>query len=116
MQKRDAPAALAARRGGDDFIDAEQRLAGNTRVMPRRLRTVGAVFGTAAGLDRQQGRQLDRIGSVVLAVHLLGAEQQIVERQREQRLDRIDVDAAPGVTAAKRRGDGCSFGEGHASG
>src|SRR5690606_11536924 len=49
------------------------------------LRAVFAVFGTGTGLDGQQRAQLHFVGVEVLAVHGLGAEQQIIERQGEQR-------------------------------
>ena len=52
-----------------------------------RLWAVGAIFGAAAGFDRQQRGQLD-VGRVeMLAVHLLGTKEQLGEGQLEQRLD-----------------------------
>jgi hypothetical protein len=54
-------------------------------VVAYRLRAVAAVFLAAAGLDRQQRRQLHLVGVEVLAVDLLGAEDQVVEGQLEQR-------------------------------
>ena len=59
-------------------------------VVARRLRAVRAVLGAAAGLDRQQRRELDGIGGVMRAVRLLRPEQELGERQLEQRLDRGD--------------------------
>jgi len=50
------------------------------------LGTVAAVLGTAAGLHGEQGGTLDRIGVEVFPVHLLGAEDQVHERQIEQGL------------------------------
>ena len=41
------------------------------------LRTVGAVFGTATGLDAQQGAELDVGGVEILAVDGLGAPDQL---------------------------------------
>jgi hypothetical protein len=62
MQKRVAPSALAA----------------------CRLRAVGTILGTAAGLDRQQRRHLDGVRIVVVAMHTLGTRDQVVERRRKQ--------------------------------
>jgi hypothetical protein len=72
----------------NDFLDIQQRLALGLAVM-RRLRAVAAVLRTATGLDRQQGRQLDGIGGMILPMHFLGAEQQIVEWQFEQADDGV---------------------------
>src|SRR3546814_16147670 len=56
-------------------------------VVALRLRAVGAVLGAAAGLDRQQGADLDFGGVEMRAVHAGGTEQQLGERQVEQVLD-----------------------------
>jgi hypothetical protein len=101
MQKRVAPLSLAALAAADDRLDIQQRLALGLAVM-RRLRAVAAVLGTAAGLDRQQGRQLDGIGGVILPMHFLGAEQQLVEGQFEQ------ADDGVGGPAQLRNGGGRS--------
>jgi hypothetical protein len=50
-----------------------------------RLRAIAAVLFATTGLDRQQSRQLHFVGIEVLAVDLLGAEDQVVEGQLEQR-------------------------------
>src|ERR1700722_1602606 len=50
------------------------------------LRTISAVFRTAAGLDRQQGRDLHFARIEVQAVDALGVEDEFRERQIEQRL------------------------------
>jgi hypothetical protein len=50
------------------------------------LRAITAVFGTAAGLDRQQGGKLHRIRVEMRAVHLLRAIQQVRKRKLEQGL------------------------------
>ena len=84
MQKRVAPAALRGARGGDDVRDVEHRLVVDAGVIARGLRAVGAVLGAAAGLDRDQRRQLHRVGRVMRAMHVLRAEQEIGERQREE--------------------------------
>ena len=54
------------------------------RGMERGLRAVAAVFGTAAGLDRQQGGKLHRIRVEMFAVHLLCEIHQVGEGQLEQ--------------------------------
>jgi hypothetical protein len=46
---------------------------------------------------------LNGIGIEVLAMYRLGAEQQIVERQREQRLDLFDGPALGGLRTGGRR-------------
>ncbi len=43
----------------------------------RGLRTIGAIFGTAAGFDAEQLGTLHLIGIKVLSMHRLGAKQQI---------------------------------------
>ena len=48
------------------------------------LRAVAAVFGAAAGLDRQQRGMLDLVGIPMLAMHLLGLPHQVIEGQVEQ--------------------------------
>jgi hypothetical protein len=65
------------------------------------LRAVAAVLLAAAGLDRQQRGKLHGVGIEVLAMHLLGAEQQVVERQCEQRGDIVDT---PCIALLRRGG------------
>jgi hypothetical protein len=55
--------------------------------MPSALRTVRAIFGATAGLDRQQRRQLHPIRIEVFAVNLVGLRQQVVEGSGKQILD-----------------------------
>ena len=72
-------------------------------VVALRLRTVGTVLRAAAGLDRQQGADL-HLGRVeAAAVDLGGAEQQLRERQVEQRLD---LAQAPVVAGRRGRFNG----------
>lgn len=59
--------------------------------MKSRLRTIAAVFRTAAGLDREQGGKLYRIRVEMFAMRLLRMKQQIGEGQLEQRFDRGDT-------------------------
>ena len=51
----------------------------------RALRAIGAILRAAAGLDRQQGRDLDLVGVEMRAMHRLGLENQVVERQPVER-------------------------------
>jgi hypothetical protein len=51
------------------------------------LRAVFAIFRAGAGFDRQQRAHLHLVRVEMFAVHLLGAEQQVVKRQVEQRED-----------------------------
>ena len=68
----------------DHLVQRQQLLALQARVVFGALRAVGAVLGTGAGLDRQQGADLNPIGIEIRAVHRLRAKQQVVERQRKQ--------------------------------
>jgi hypothetical protein len=54
-----------------------------------RPRAIGAVFGTAAGLDTEKSASLHRVGRVMLPVDFLRAEQQFGERQVVERLDTL---------------------------
>ena len=79
----------SARRLGN-FRDSLQRFVRNTGVVARGLRTIGAVFGTAAGLDRQQRRQLHAVRRVMRAMDTLRFVEEVDKRAREQRLDVVD--------------------------
>ena len=87
MQKRLAPAALRGTRLGEHRVDLHQLFGLHAGVVMRALRTIGAVLRTAAGLDRQQSRDLHLVRIEVHAVDALGVEHQIGKRQREQRRD-----------------------------
>ena len=80
-------------RGSHHGIERKQLLADHLRVITRRLWAVTAILGTAAGLDRQQSRKLHRVRIVMRAVRLVRPAQQIVHRQAEERLDRVDAPA-----------------------
>ncbi len=111
MQKRVAPSAFAARAASTTRPMSEHRLVRHARVIARRLRAIAAVLGAAAGLDRQQRRELHRVGCMMRAMDLLRAQQQIGERQREQRLDRVDVRAVHrGRRAARGANETLGFG------
>ena len=71
--------ALAHRR------DLHERARGEPGVVAHALRAVGAILGTGAGLDRQQRAHLHRVGYVVRAMRALRAQDQIGERQGEER-------------------------------
>ena len=87
MQKR-APAASRRWRSRTS-VTASSR-SRSRPVSQRTLCGVGAVLGAGAGLDRQQGAHLHRIRRVVGAMHPLGMEHQVGERQRVQRLDFLE--------------------------
>jgi hypothetical protein len=77
--------------GGDDFVERHQALALGIGVVARRLRAVAAILGATAGLDREQRRALNGVGIEMLAVHALGAPDQIHQRhfvEGEHFLDR----------------------------
>jgi hypothetical protein len=76
---------LGRARLGQYFLGAHQLVRLEPGVVARRLRAVGAIFGAAAGLDREQGRDLHLVRIEMFAMHLRRAEQQVVERQVEQR-------------------------------
>ena len=81
---------LGGLRRGEDRVDGKQRLVFHAGVIARRLRAVPAILGAAAGLDRQQRRELHRVRVEVLPVDLVCAVQEIVERQLEELQDRLD--------------------------
>src|SRR5690606_42160155 len=54
------------------------------RLGVRRLRTIAAILGAAAGLDRQQGTKLHLSARVVSAVDALCLPHELVERQGEE--------------------------------
>ena len=83
-------AAEIARRGHDG-IYVEHGLVVHAGVITRRLRAITAIFRATAGLDRNQCRQLHGVGRVVRAMHFLRTEEKVVERQLEQRGDRIEA-------------------------
>ena len=72
---------------GDHRLDGHQFFRLDPGVILGALRAIGAVLGTAAGLDAEQGRDLYPIGIEVAPVNRLRLEQEIVERQGEQRGD-----------------------------
>ncbi len=74
-------ACLGGAGGGQHLVQRHQLFRFQAGVVARRLRAIAAVLGTAAGLDRQQARQLDAVGVEVGAVRLLGAGHQVHERQ-----------------------------------
>ena len=85
MQKREAPEALAARASASTASIAISFSALTPVSYCAALRAIGAVLRTAAGLDRQQRRDLHLGRIEILPVHCAGAEHQLRKRQREQR-------------------------------
>ena len=65
-------------------IKIHQLLGFDAGVEFRRLRAIGAIFRAAAGLDRQQCRDLDLGGVEVFAMNLRRTKNQFRERKREQ--------------------------------
>ena len=51
------------------------------------LRAIGAIFRAAPGLDRQERADLDFVRVKMFSVKGLRLEQQVVDRQRKQRID-----------------------------
>ncbi len=81
-EARRAAGARRARRGHHRF-HFHQLLVPHVGGIDRRLGTIAAILGTAASLDRQQCGQLQGIGVKMLAMHLLGAINQVGEGQLE---------------------------------
>ena len=85
MQKRVAPASFAARASASTASTAISFSALDAGLVMRALRAIGAVLRAAAGLDRQQRRELHLARVEVPRCTLLRAEHQFGERQVEQR-------------------------------
>jgi hypothetical protein len=77
--------SLGRARLGDHRIEAHQLLGLDAGVVLRALRTIGAVFRAAAGLDRKQRRNLHFAWIEMHAVHARRLEHQFGKRQRKQR-------------------------------
>ena len=86
----------------DDGVERHEFFRLHTGCIARALRTVGAVLGTAAGLDRQQRRHLHCVCIVVGAMRVMRAREQIIKRQREQREHLGAADAFGGGTMLLR--------------
>ena len=78
-------------------VERKDFLADHVGVIARRLRAVAAILRATAGLDRQQRRQLHRVRIVMRSMRLVRHAQQVVHRQAEERLDRVDAPAAVGL-------------------
>ena len=78
---------LGLLRRGADLFAVEQLFGLHARVIGAALGAVSTIFLATAGLDVQQGAQLDAIGIEVLLVHLVRARQKIQKRQLEQGLN-----------------------------
>ena len=83
--------ACAARFGDfgffDDFIHIHHLLFAQIGIVVRRLRTIGAVFGTTAGFDGQQRGKLDFARVEILAVDFGGLVNEVEEGKSEQGFD-----------------------------
>ena len=64
----------------DHALDLDQLGRGQFRAIAGRLRTIGAIFGTATGLDRQKLGALDLIGIEMGTMHSLRLVKQVHER------------------------------------
>jgi len=98
---------LRSARSGGDCGDILERFVGDAGVIARRLRAIGAIFRAAAGLDRQQRRQLHAVTRVMGAMDGLRLVQQIAEGDRHQRLDIVDAEAL--LRRAARATSDCGF-------
>ncbi len=72
---------------GHHLLERQQWLAGDSGVITSGLRAIAAVLRAAAGFNGEQRGQLHGVGVEVLPVHAVGAVDEVVERQFEQRLD-----------------------------
>ena len=101
------PSRRAPRR--TTLVDVQHRLVVDAGVKARGLRTIAAVLRAAAGLDRDQRGELHGVRCMVRAMHLLRPVQEIVERQRQQRVDGVDAPARRSCRSGRcgrRRRDG----------
>ena len=89
----------AGRRVVSSSIDTSSD-ARDVGLVVRRLRAVGAVLRTAAGLDAEQHAALHLVGAMVSAMHGLRAEDEIRQRRR---IDRFDLGDGPVVADVGRR-------------
>ena len=96
MQKRDAPASRAILRLGEHVVDVHQRFLGEPGLLGvmGALRAIAAIFGAAAGLDRQQAGELHAVvlGAPMQALRLID---EIEQRRLQQRLDLGDTPVVP---------------------
>ncbi len=88
---------------GEHGLEAHQFFGRDAGVVFHRLRAIGAVLRAAAGLDRQQRRNLHFGGVEILPVHLRGAEQQFREWQRKK-----GGDLRPRPVVARRAASRCA--------
>jgi hypothetical protein len=79
------------------FVDGEQALAFQLRIVLCALRTIAAVLWASPCLDAEQRAHLNLVGIEVGAVHGLGAEKQIVEGLIEERDDFVDGPIVAGL-------------------
>ncbi len=91
MQKRVAPAARARSAACTTSSRLSMRAGCTAGRVAGRLGTVRAVFLARAGLHRKQGTELHLVGSMMLAVHLLRAEEQFRQGQIVDGPDFLDA-------------------------
>ena len=105
---------LRGLRLGQHLVEAHQLFGLDAGVVFRALRAIGAVLRAAAGLDRQQRRDLHFGGIEIGAVDGLRAEDQVGKGQREQL---ADFGARPvmaqGAVVTGNAGGRHKFGDGH---
>ena len=87
MQKRVAPASLAASARERTSSSGTSFSRSTPGVVTNGLRAVGAVFRAGASLDREQRAHLHGVRLVVRAMGFLRAEHEIGERQGEESFD-----------------------------
>ena len=94
--------ALRARlaRGRQRLVDAHQSVAIDAGLVVRRLRAVGAVFRTAAGLDAEQHAALHFVPARDARDGQLRAEHQVEQRRG---VNRFDFPDGPVVAAVRHR-------------
>ena len=68
-------AAFGFARRRQNRIDVHQGIAVGAGIVMRTLRTIGAIFGATAGLDRQKRANLDFVWRKILPVQGLGSKQ-----------------------------------------
>ena len=101
-------ARLRRSRLGDDGVAPHQLAGFDAGLVMRALRAIGAILGTAAGLDRQQGRELDLARVEMPAMRELRAENQLRQRQIEQRGDLVARPIVPHGFVARESGINCA--------
>ena len=103
MQNRAAPLSLAAWAAATTSSSANSGSGLPAGLVALGLGTVAAILGTVAGLDRQQGGALHRVGIEMGAQGFLCLEHQIGEGQLKQRQHGIQGPGRRGMSRWPRR-------------